>query len=311
MAKTPFPTLQSEDILSAHLNGVQQAVNKIEEVLNMKTASITGIPLEPVRDQEDPSFRYRIYEANIRNWLNEPAPIIYRNGEEVSSNEFQVFPAYGAVVFLEQQSPSDEISADVDYVLNESSLLEDIESMNSLDTLLPPSVIGEYISHGLMGDIVHRGEGSGLLAAANAIDVMPFFVPKTQSYDRLAVNVQTADTGQIYLGIYEDNGHCYPGDLIVDGGEVDSGSTGLKHNNVSYTLERGMYWLARFHSSGPGLTGVRGDSMMAIAGNLAGGSYCGYRLQQTYDGALPTEFPSGAELLPLGSRPALWVRRSE
>ncbi|HEY8414989.1 MAG TPA: hypothetical protein VIK99_04380, partial [Thermaerobacter sp.] len=112
MAQTPFRDLGSVDILAAHVSGLQHAVNKIEQVLNMRTSSVTGHVLTPVTDQDDPALRYRIYEGSIRNWLEDPAPVIRRNGQVVPSSEYVLHPAYGVVVFHQQQAANAQITAD-------------------------------------------------------------------------------------------------------------------------------------------------------------------------------------------------------
>lgn len=128
MANTPYKDLRSQDILSAHLSGIQHDINKIQDVLNMQTKSVEGHELVAVNDQDDPALRYRIYEGTIRNWLDEPKPVIYRNGSEVSENEYSLQAPYGVIVFKEQQSADDEIVADFSYINSDSKTINDIES---------------------------------------------------------------------------------------------------------------------------------------------------------------------------------------
>lgn len=135
MAQTPYHDLRTEDILAAHISGIQHSINKIEQILNLKTASKTAQLLTPVTDQLDPSMHYRIYEGTDRNWLEAPAPVIKRNGTVVPSSEYIIQPAYGVVVFHVQQSPSDSITADYTYVINQSTKIESIDSsISSLQT---------------------------------------------------------------------------------------------------------------------------------------------------------------------------------
>src|SRR5690554_4885602 len=111
LSKTPYRDLSSEAILSAHISGLQHDMNKIQEVLDMRTSSVTDHELKPVNDQEDASLRYRIYEGSIRNWLDNPAPSVYRNSSLVNPEEYIIEPAYGVVIFHEMQTPSDNITA--------------------------------------------------------------------------------------------------------------------------------------------------------------------------------------------------------
>lgn len=135
MAKTPYSDLGSQDILSAHISGLQHDINKIQEILNMKTAKVTNHTLNPIADQDDPSLRYRIYEGSIRNWLKSPAPIIYRDGVQVNKNEYEIQEAYGVVVFHAQQRAQDRISADFTHIINESIAMEEKASQSDLMSL--------------------------------------------------------------------------------------------------------------------------------------------------------------------------------
>lgn len=126
MTKTPFPTLGSEDILSAHLNGIQYSIGNVEEVLDLNTKEVTGHSLHPVNDMQNRSIHYRIYEGNIRGWLDDPAPVIYRNGSQLSTDEYSIQPAYGVIIFPTPQDPEDTITADFTRVIGDSKTINDL-----------------------------------------------------------------------------------------------------------------------------------------------------------------------------------------
>lgn len=140
MAKTPFVDLKSEDILSAHISGIQHTVNKIEEILNLGTAAKVNHVLIPVADQADPTLHNFIYEGTIRNWLTSPAPVVKRNGEVVDPAEYDIQPAYGVVVFKVQQGAENEITADFSHVINSSVVISNLNTevakIGGLDTRL-------------------------------------------------------------------------------------------------------------------------------------------------------------------------------
>ena len=72
MAKSNFTKLGTADsVISAHLNGLGDAINKVESILGMKTASKQDYALTPVADQDDVSLQYRIYECDITNWVSD------------------------------------------------------------------------------------------------------------------------------------------------------------------------------------------------------------------------------------------------
>lgn len=128
MGKTPYRDLGSQDILSAHISGIQHDINKIQEALDMKEDSVEGHVLDGVHDQDDPALRYRIYEGTVRNWLDDPKPVIYRNGSMVDEDEYIIQPAYGVIVFHEQQKSGDEITADFSYIDSDSNTIDDMEN---------------------------------------------------------------------------------------------------------------------------------------------------------------------------------------
>lgn len=127
MTNTPFSKIGSEDILSAHINGIQYSIGNLETALKLGTAKATGVRLSPVVDMNDSALRYRIYEASKRGWLTNPAPIIYRNGTVVSPDEYTLQSAYGAIVFTVQQATSAVITATFTHIAGGSERLDAIE----------------------------------------------------------------------------------------------------------------------------------------------------------------------------------------
>jgi hypothetical protein len=153
------------------------------------------------------------------------------------------------------------------------------------------------------------GSTTNLAITANSLYAYPFVVPESQTFDRIAIKVQTLSAGNVRLGIYSDNGTVYPGALLVDAGEVDVGATGVKSLTINQTLTAGLYWLVLVGNSTPTLTGVVsgysysciGSSDLTAASNmywLAGFPYA----------ALPTPFPAGASGNVLPSN--IWLRRA-
>ena len=127
MAKTIYDKLGSQDILSAHINGLGYTINNLETALNMSTKSVTDIALEPVTDMDNASVRYRIYEGSIRSWVKGTA-IIKRNGEVVDSSEYLIQESFGVIVFHVQQNASDNITVTTSYIGNGSTRLDNIET---------------------------------------------------------------------------------------------------------------------------------------------------------------------------------------
>lgn len=309
MAKTPFSDLGSTDILSGHISGLQHSVNKIEEVLNMKTSSIAGHPLTAVVDQDDPAMRYKIYEGTIRNWLSTPTPVIYRDGIAVPGTEYTAFPAYGVVVFNTQQAAAAAITADVSYVANQSTVVD------SIGDILPIlHVSGQFRSNNL-------GAAAFLIAAASVdtatIVCHPFIVPETTTYDMIAARAVAAGlAGSLArIGLYADNGSMYPGALLFDSGDLNISTAGVKSAALNLTLDRGIYWLASIvNDDNPGWMYHDWAAMLQLGvdGTLTGSPAVGWKVAQAF-GAFPASFPVGA----LGKyggeatrNPAVFLRRA-
>ena len=70
-----------------------------------------------------------------------------------------------------------------------------------------------------------------------------FQVPRAMSIDRLAIEVTTLQAASLMrLGLYNSKANGEPGDLLVDGGTVDTSTTGVKEATVDVALAPGLYW---------------------------------------------------------------------
>lgn len=332
MAKSNFTKLGTADsVISAHLNGLGDAINKVESILGMKTASKQDYALTPVADQDDVSLQYRIYECDITNWVSEPAPVIYKNGSVVDPDEYVLYPGHGAVVFHLQQEPSDIITADFSYI-TEGSTLADQVNTNTQDiddlknnsggggggvTLPFPLYIPQaYRNAAIIADgACYRGEDNkGIEQAAYDLVVLPMYVPEEITFDRVATNVLSPGGGGMWFLIYKDNGSGYPGELVFSQHRWAPASPGLVYTNTEFTLQPGLYWIG-FHSDGKqGCQGLYTKSLPVIGTNWnPAESYVAYRVSAFYNSSTPVNpFPTGAGLWSQESHevlPALFVRR--
>ncbi len=310
MAKTPYSDLTSETILAAHISGLQHSINKIEETLNMKVASVTGHVLNPVTDQDDLTLRYRIYEGTIRNWLDNPVPIIKRNGQVVPSSEYVISPEHGVVVFNVQQKNTDQITVDCQYVTKGSKVIDAL------------SLVRSHASGKLKSSEWRCGRlATNIVVAANQPDVFPFIVTETTTYTGIAVKVDTAAGTGARLAIYEDNGAGYPRALLLDAGTVDTTTAGWKEKAINITLEPGLYWLARNTDGGVGLGGFALDMLPPIPYLDIQGTYNNntgnpngvvpaYRHPSVTYGPFPNPFPAGAAYLQRSFYAVVWLRKA-
>lgn len=123
----------------------------------------------------------------------------------------------------------------------------------------------------------------------------PIWLPAKCTLDRIGINVPGAGAAgaKARVGLYDDDGNCYPNDLLEDGGEVDCTGTGDLLATISQEVEAGLYWVViNTNDSTIDLDCIN----TVMADSLLGGSdpqYHGWIKAAAY-GALPSTFPSGA-----------------
>jgi len=322
MSKTPYNSLDSEDILAGHLSGIQQDINKIQNVLDMKTGTKSGHSLEPVADQDDLALRYRIYEATERNWLDSPVPSIYRNGLLVVTSEYILQAPYGTIVFHEQQNSNDNVTADFTHINNVSKIITDMNNTintnsSNITQLIKPNnyaylhVAGYYRTN----NIINANIETSAPLDTNIMELSMFVVAETTTYDDMAIRCSYASAGSYArFGLYDDNGSLYPNNLLADGGQVEANVVGVKNFLVSLTLEPGIYWFATITSDNmAGWSFVEPSTLpqFGMDGSLVGSTAYGYEV--SHDTATPLEsiFPSGAGKRFIGStrHPSIFLRK--
>lgn len=176
MPKTNWQDPGSSEVRSTHISGLQEAVGKIEDILNMQLQAETGIGLSEVYISEQD--RYRIFQApeGKRNWANSPAPVIKKNGVPIASG-FVIDYGGGAVIFSTPLSGTDTVTADFSRVKIEGSIIDGlVEVAHDHDNydvlaLLSEDVDGTLLYNGVpigatpdAGDIPYDNEESELEA---------------------------------------------------------------------------------------------------------------------------------------------------
>lgn len=109
---------------------------------------------------------------------------------------------------------------------------------------------------------------------ANYLYTIPFLCLKTETFDRIGIYIDTLATGNAKLGIYNDDGNCSPGTLLLDAGAIDTGTTGAKEIVINQVLNSGLYWLSILYNATPKvkapgsvtcLLGLGSDSLASTA----------------------------------------------
>ncbi|PED63966.1 hypothetical protein [Priestia megaterium] len=325
MSTTPFQIISSTDILSAHINGLASSINKIEQVLNMKTATATGHTLNAVNDMDDSTLHYRIYEGTIRNWT---LFTVKRNGVEVSSSEYVSNSGFGAIVFNTQQLSTDVITVDITYITSDSQVIDDINTKllkRPFPALRPTSSwMNNFVGGALTVAI-------DVLQQARTIDAFPILITEPVTIDQMRIVTSASNTtsSTMVMGIYSDSNN-FPSTLIAQTASFDATTTGEHVQSLSsgdLTLQPGIYWLARYQSAGLKLDGFNASSFMQIIDpidtTLINGSYSTIYCVGARTGdvgtitSLPTSFPAltpngGAGLAQYVKRTTVgtvWARR--
>jgi hypothetical protein len=94
---------------------------------------------------------------------------------------------------------------------------------------------------------------------ANRLYYEPILTDRQITLDRLAIGVTTAAAGKARLGIYSADTFWQPTALILDAGEVDTGTTGYKEITINLTPTPGLYLLALVANATPVLRAILGS----------------------------------------------------
>ena len=153
-----------------------------------------------------------------------------------------------------------------------------------------------------------------LTFADGVLWAIPLYAPgRPTLIDRIAIRIETPTTAaDVRLGLYQDDGNMYPGQLIVDAGEVSAGSLDLKTLTVNETVPRGVLWLALkpegananlagINASSPGAWVSLGEDPLVDSKSF----FISWKKSSQGAGVLPTIFPSGA--VKRETAPVMWV----
>lgn len=192
-----------DEILSSHITGLQHAVGKMEDVLNMQVVSVTDEPLTLVADADGV---YRIAEAqNKRNWLADPVPVIKRNGDVIATG-FAIDYGGGAVIFDAGQA-GNSFTASFSYVAAAGAVYDALDAHKS-----------DYVPHfGFSFDTELTYDSEGNLIQVDEKEGTALKTRTTLSYDidgnLIEVNVKKYEGANVVLE-YTDTLNYVDGNLV-------------------------------------------------------------------------------------------------
>jgi hypothetical protein len=147
--------------------------------------------------------------------------------------------------------------------------------------------------------------------SASTLYYFPFFIAKNVTLTRLGANFTgTGVAGSLHrIGIYSNGSNNLPSTLMVDGGNIDTSTSGLKEVVISKALSPGWYWMAIMTNNPVSLSCFTAISSQIYLGkNTFDAAGCGALRQGsvTY-GTLPSSAPVSS-LSYTSVTPAIWIR---
>lgn len=150
----------------------------------------------------------------------------------------------------------------------------------------------------------------GLAPGANTLAVMPIWIPKTMSFDRISVEVVNASASTVIrLSIWRTSEE-YPTTPLLDAGTVDSSSTGFKEITINQQLTRGIWYLGA--SCASGVPTIRGGTSWGILNPYISGVIAAPKIAMQHTGLTGDALPASFTLSPTLNQFAyqMYLRRS-
>lgn len=163
------------------------------------------------------------------------------------------------------------------------------------------------------GMVIQASYSSGAIPI-DAIRGYPLVVGRSGVIDRIAVEVTgNVATAVGRCGIYRATSiiNLYPSSLVVESGELDVSSTGIKAVTVSAFLEAGLYWMVFLGGVANGnmrRPAVSGEAPLLGAPTTLGANP-NNRIEATFAyAALPSTFPASAVMSTSANHAVVHVR---
>jgi hypothetical protein len=192
-----------------------------------------------------------------------------------------------AVLFLDESNPDDAVVV---------AVIGGGESVAAGDLSLRHTLLSNRYYPSLLVPWLYSTDSHAL--SNLVLFAIPFPIPRQWQVDRIGVHIAVASAtagARGRLGIYADNGACYPGQLVVDAGEIDIDTAGAKSLPMDETLPAGLWWLAIHLGAADAQVWYYSTFGQTVLGNSAPSNitYGEYWVLRQYQ-PLPDPFPDGA-----------------
>ncbi len=165
-----------------------------------------------------------------------------------------------------------------------------------------------------VGRFYGSSQDTNAATQATTIDLLtaiPFIVTRSESFDRISMNVTISGAGSGRLGIYADDGSGFPGALIDDSGIIAVGSTGEKNVVIDETLAPGLYWLVSIFDVIATMSAINEASVRGVLGHTSVSTDAANTIEHTQAfGALPNPFPSSSPVFAANKQLRILLKRS-
>jgi hypothetical protein len=167
------------------------------------------------------------------------------------------------------------------------------QTRDDLNVLSPALLIPAHQSGQYYGSQFQAGTTTASVTLGQLYGV-PFVVPASATYDRIACYTSSAAAGNVRMGIYNDNAGV-PGSLVLDAGAMAVGGTSNILTISQLLTGPAKYWLVSLFSAGPTMYVYNASAFIGSGAALSVlSATCGAQRAFAY-AALPDPFtPSGA-----------------
>ena len=123
----------STEVQSPLIAGMTEGLRKLSLALNLKEETFQDVRLESVYIDNEPENQGRIFEIPFgkKLWLMNPAPVIKRNGIEITQEQIPFVIDYvgGSITFQKSLRSMDVITASASYITGNSTTLNTIANI--------------------------------------------------------------------------------------------------------------------------------------------------------------------------------------
>lgn len=173
----------------------------------------------------------------------------------VSSNTTWYTGNFGGYTLSVKQPDGTELRGDVVRIAPDAPIVvEPVPSALQVAADGDRRLWGGYLASGSYYFTQHHQSGVTSSTLGNStLRLASWIVPNAISISKIGAEVTTiGEAGSKFrIGIYKDNGKGYPGDLLLDAGQIAGDSATVQELTVDQAIPAGLYWVGGAVQSAP------------------------------------------------------------